>query len=441
MAQLFPFRAYRYNPAKVDPAKVLTQPYDKISPEMQARYGAASPYNLITVEKGLGHAGDSAADNVYTRAAWALDEWIAADVLVRDSAPSFYAYSQEYEVPGTTERRVRKGLIALCGVVDYSAGVVFRHEQTFSGPKADRLELLRHTRAHTGQLFMLYDDASRDVDAILDQSAASAADMKLRDEYGVVHSVWRIAQAGAIAAIQAAMADKKLVIADGHHRYETALAYRNEQRAAHVTVDPSAPYEKVMMTLVNSRSEGLTILPTHRVVAGLAEFNSAALRERLAEYFDSVTVPLAGNMAQRAATGREQLAGAGSTGRTIGFFPGGDHLFLLVLRPGADLAKTLPDATANQRELDVILLHRLILEKGLGITVEAVRQGRNIQYEREAAAAMEAVSAGRAQACFLLNPVRVEQVMRMALADEVMPQKATDFYPKMLSGVAIYRLE
>jgi uncharacterized protein (DUF1015 family) len=441
MAQLFPFRAYRYNPAKTDPAKVLTQPYDKISPEMQVRYASASPYNLIAVEKGLPRSDDSSTNNVYTRAAHALDDWIAADVLVRDSAPAFYAYFQDYEVPGITERRVRKGLIALGRVVDYSDGVVFRHEQTLSGPKADRLELLRHTRAHTGQLFMLYDDPSRGVDGILERSATGPATMKLLDEYDVVHSIWRITQSETIAAIQGALADKKLVIADGHHRYETALAYRNEQRAAQGKGDSNAPYEKVMMTLVNSHSEGLTILPTHRVVSGLAKFDLPAFRQRLSEYFEIRDVPLTGDSPRRASAALGQLVNAGSSGRAIGLYAGGDKLSLLELKLGASLASALPDATPSQRELDVVLLHSLILGKGLGITAEAVRQEQNIRYEREAAAAMDAVSAGRAQACFLLNPVRVEQVMRMALADEVLPQKSTDFYPKMLSGVTIYRLE
>jgi len=441
MAQLFPFRAYRYNPAKNDPANVLTQPYDKISPEMQTRYAAASPYNLVTVEKGQAHSNDSATNNVYTRAAQALNGWIAADVLVQDPAPAFYAYFQEYKVPGTSERPVRKGLITLGRVVDYADGIVFRHEQTLSGPKADRLELLRHTRAHTGQLFMLYDDPSREVDRILEISAAGPTAMKLEDEYGVVHSIWRIERGEAISAIQAAMADKKLVIADGHHRYETALAYRNEQRARKGTSDVNAPYEKVMMTLVNSHSDGLTILPTHRVVSGLQNFDLRALRQRLSEYFEIRDVPLPADSSRRAATAREQLSQAGSSRRAIGLFAGGDQLNLLILKPGANLASTLPDSTPSQRELDVVLLHSLILGKRLGITAEAVRQEQNIRYEREAAAAMDAVSAGRAQACFLLNPVHVEQVMSMALADDVLPQKSTDFYPKMLSGITIYRLE
>ena len=445
MPQLFPFRAYRYNPAKVDPARVLTQPYDKITPEMQQRYAASSPYNLIAIEKGLSRPADSPSDNVYTRAARALDEWIAAKILVRDPAPAFYAYFQEFTAPGSDVRQVRKGLIALGRVVDYSEGVVFRHEQTLSGPKADRLELLRHTRAHTGQLFMLYDDPAGRMDSLLDSAASAPPDMEVRDEYGVAHRIWLIAQPDAVAAIQSAMADKKLVIADGHHRYETALAYRDEQRnaqrAARGAANPGAPYEKVMMTLVNARSKNLVILPTHRVVAGLPQFDFAALRARLAEFFDAHELSLSGDALQRAATARTQLAAAGRTGRAIGAYSGGDRLTILPLKPAANLAAALPGASARQRELDVVLLHGLIFEKGLGITAEAVRAEQNLRYEREAAAAVSAVAEGRAQACFLLNPVRVEQVMEMAFAGEVLPQKSTDFYPKMLSGVTIDRLE
>jgi uncharacterized protein (DUF1015 family) len=441
MAQLFPFRAYRYNPAKTDPARVLTQPYDKITPEMQKRYAAASPYNLITIEKGPAHADDTAPSDVYDRAARAVENWIAAKILVQDPSPAFYAYFQEFEVPGTTQHHIRKGLIALSRLEDYSAGVVFRHEQTLDGPKADRLELLRRTRVHTGQLFMLYDDPAGRLDAILEGVSQSPPTMDMRDEFGVVHYIWRIDDERSISTIQSIMADKKLVIADGHHRYETALAYRDEQRAKHNPSDPNADYEKVMMTLVNSHSKGLTILPTHRVVAGLPKFNFAVLLKQLSEFFDIREVPLEGTAARRASIAREQLAFASVSGRAIGAYGGGDTVALLVLKQDADLSRALPNASPRQRELDVVLLHDYILDKGLGISAEAVRQETNTRYERETAAAMSAVAEGRAQVSFLLNPVRVEQVMRMALADEVLPQKSTDFYPKMLSGVTIYRLE
>src|SRR5246127_386025 len=211
MAQVRPFRAFRYNLERAPFDRVLTQPYDKISPAMQEKYYAADPHNLITIEKGRVLPRDSAQSNVYTRAAAALQDWIGKNVVVQDPAPSFYAYSQEYDVPGTGERRTRRGFIGAGKLEDYSAGVVFRHEHTLSGPKADRLELLRHTRLHTGQLFMLYSDPQKRVDTVLADAEKSAAPAtELTDEYGVTHRLWPIAEPQRIHAIQQAMADQKL---------------------------------------------------------------------------------------------------------------------------------------------------------------------------------------------------------------------------------------
>src|SRR3989441_697053 len=256
MAQVYPFRAFRYNPALAPFDRVLTQPYDKISPAMQEKYYAADPHNLIPVEKGRAYPGDTPQNNVYTRAAAALEEWIRKSVVTQDAAPAFYAYTQEYSVPGTEERRTRRGFIGAGRLEEYSARVVFRHEHTLSGPKADRLELLRHTKMHTGQLFMLYSDPQRRIGAILAEAEADTEPVtELRDEYGVVHRLWVIAEPSRVAAIQKAMEGQKLVIADGHHRYETALIYRNERRARAGKIDLDAPYERAMMTFVNARSE------------------------------------------------------------------------------------------------------------------------------------------------------------------------------------------
>jgi len=278
MAQVFPFRAFRFNPQVAPFERVLTQPYDKISPQRQAEYYAMHPHNLIAVEKGRTLENDDAHNNVYTRAAAKVEEWIRDSVLLQDPAPAFYAYTQEFTVPGSNERRTRRGFIGAGQLEDYSAGIVFRHEHTLSGPKADRLELLRHTRLHTGQLFMLYSDPQKRVDAVIAEAEKSAAPATgLTDEYGVIHRLWPITEADRIAAIQEAMDDQKLVIADGHHRYETALNYRNERRAqAGASAIPTASYERAMMTFINTRSEGLTILATHRVVANVHDCSWSA---------------------------------------------------------------------------------------------------------------------------------------------------------------------
>ena len=441
MAEIFPFHAYRYNPARVDLANALTQPYDKITPEMQKRYSALDPYNLVTIEKGKSYPGDTGENNVYARAAQALKEWIEQGVLARDPAPAIYVCFQDYQLPQTRKRKTRKGFIALGRVEDYARGVVFRHEHTLAGPKADRLELLRHTRAHTGQLFMLYEDPERRVDALLEQVSRVPPPVEVRDEYDVVHRLWPVVVPEAIERFQLEMAEKKLVIADGHHRYETALAYRDECRAALTTPHLNAPHEKVMMTFFNTRAEGITILPAHRVVSNLRSFQFERFQEQLEPYFDVSSYHSSGKSKRVAHYGKFLKELTSGERRAIGLYAGGRVFHLLRLKPDADLARLLPDVSAAQRELDVVLLHRLVLEKGLGITAEAVVRQEHITYEREMGAAVAAVDRGQAQLCCLLNPVRVEQVLKIVLAGEVLPQKSTDFYPKLLSGLTIYRME
>ena len=447
MAQVHPFRAFRYNPARAALDRVLTQPYDKISPAMQEKYYAADRHNLIAIEKGRVFPNDSPQNNVYTRAAAALHDWIRDNIVVQDPAVSFYGYTQEYTVPGSEERRMRRGFIGAGKLEDYSAGIVFRHEQTLSGPKADRMELLRRTRTHTGQLFMLYSDAGRRVDAILAEAESSAAPAtELRDEYGVVHRLWVIADAERVATIQREMAEQKLVIADGHHRYETALNYRNERRGQAGNIDSNAAYEFAMMTFINTRSEGLTILPTHRVAAKLHDFSWPSVRRHLEPWFTAAAFSFRNEGEQSEARGKflHRLAEKRAQ-RSIGVYPvaqGAKHAYyVLTLRAGADLAQLLPNVSPLQRELDVVLLHEGILEPALGITPHAVTSEKNLTYEREASAALEAVDSGAAQIAFLLNACDVEQVMQIATAGEVLPQKSTDFYPKLLSGITMYGVE
>jgi uncharacterized protein (DUF1015 family) len=447
MAEVYPFRAFRYNPERAPFDRVLTQPYDKISPAMQEKYYAADPHNLISVEKGRAYPGDTPQNNVYTRAEAAIEDWIRSNIIVQDPTPSFYAYTQEYTVPGTEERRTRRGFIGAGKLEEYSAGVVFRHEHTLSGPKADRLELLRHTKMHTGQLFMLYSDPQRRIDGILAEAESSAAPAtEMRDEYGVVHRLWVIADPQRVTAIQKAMEDQKLVIADGHHRYETALNYRKERPTHAGKIDPDAPSERAMMSFFNTRSEGLTILPGHRVAAHIHDFSWSGVRRHLEPWFAAEAFPFSSEEKKAEAQKRflGKLAGARQK-RAIGAYPAAEPqkraFYVLTLREGVNLALLLPNVSPLQRELDVVLLHEGILEPALGITPQAVTAEANLTYEREASAALDAVDSGRAQISFLLNPCDVEQVMKIATSCEVMPQKSTDFYPKLMSGIAMYRVE
>jgi uncharacterized protein (DUF1015 family) len=443
MAEIRPFRAFRYNASRVPLKDALTQPYDKITPAMQERYYAAGPYNLVAIEKGKSFPDDTPKNNVYTRAAQTLGDWVAKKVLVQDSSPGVYIYSQEYLIPGTETRRTRTGFIALGHLEDYEAKIVFRHEQTLSAPKTDRLELLRHVRAQTGQLFMLYDDPAKKIEALLESTKGKSEPAELVDECSVTHRLWPVFDAASVTEIEQQMADKKLVIADGHHRYETALNYRAECRGKAGKTDPNAASEFAMMTFVNSYSAGLTILPTHRIVRNVAGFNFDNFRKQLAPVFDWYSYPFQTLTEQTASFTefRHDLTERKHGRRAIGVYPGDGAFYLFVLRRGLDLEELLPDLSEAQRRLDIVLLHRLILEKGLGITREAVSSEKNIIYEREMDAAVGAVDRGEAQLACILNPVEVDQVMEIALSGDVLPQKSTDFYPKLLSGVAIYRVQ
>ena len=440
MAEIRAFRAYRYNTERVAPADVLTQPYDKITPAMQERYYAASPYNLIPIEKGRATPKDSPENNVYTRAAAKLHDLIAADILKRDATPAIYAYAQEYSVPGTNTHRTRRGFIGLGRVEDYEAGVVFRHEHTLSGPKADRLELLRQTHVQTGLLFMLYDDPQKQIDTILEVQGRATPAVESKDEYGVTHRLWPLTDATVIERIRKAMAEKKLVIADGHHRYETALTYRNECHERAQAKNPDAPYEFAMMALFNTRASGLTILPTHRLIRNVTDFDFEKFRAQAAKYFDWYGYPFSSDEERQESLKEFTHELERQRPRhAIGIYAGGGAYYLFALRRGLDLEQTLPKVSPAQRGLDVVLLHKLLLEKCLKITAEAVTAEQNISYVRDMNEAIAAVDRGEAQMACLLNPVRVQEVVDIALGGDVMPQKSTDFYPKLLSGLVIYR--
>ena len=451
MAMISPFRAWRYDPERVPIQQVVTQPYDKITPAMQERYYEASPYNLVRIILGKRLPGDGDAENVYTRAAASFQNWRQTGVLRRDPEPSIYRYCQTFRIPGSIPESQtpaeRRGFIALGRIEDYSAGVVFRHEQTLAKPKADRLDLLRANRAHFGQIFMLYSGAGK-VDALLDSAAAPdiAPDIEVTDEYEVVHRVWKISDASVIASVQEQMRDQKLIIADGHHRYETALNYRNQRRAeAETSSGIPAPYDSVMMTFVDMHRRdmdrrdkdrpGLVILPTHRLVFGLPSFSAAQFQAETRQFFNVEEVD-AGIDAARATAILQQAGHAGTALLAVT----AERTFLLHT-PKAVGTRLFGNLSLRQQALDIVKLHKCLLEGVLKISEEAIRNQENVSYCREAAEALAQVRSGKVQATFLMNPVRIEQVRDIAFAGEVLPQKSTDFYPKLLSGLTIYALE
>jgi len=434
MADIIPFRALRYNTSKVSPGEVLTQPYDKISSAMQERYYELNPYNLVRIILGKSEPGDEDNENVYSRAAALLQQWQAQGALERDAEPSLYVYSQTFKVPGDSAgaEAERRGFIALGRVDDYANQVVYRHEQTLSKPKADRLNLLRATDAHCELIFMLYEDPADEVGKTLAQNDAPT--VELRDEYGVLHRMWKVFDPATVAAVQAKMADKKLIIADGHHRYETALNFRNEMREKFGAGDPNAAYERVMIAFVNMEAPGLVILPTHRVVFGLENFNIFAKAAEVMQYFEIQDVGAVADVQDAVRrlheAGKDRMALLAVTRESA---------FLLRARKDVHSAR-LEGLSEQQRGLDVVQLHKLILEEIIGMSEEDIRAQKHLKYIRDAEEAVNEVRSGTAQIAFLMNPARMEQVRDIAFAGEVLPQKSTDFYPKMLSGLTIYSL-
>lgn len=417
MAKIYPFRGLRYAPGKAPIENVVTQPYDKISKAMQDRYYQLHPNNIIRIILGKTSPDDSPSSNVYTRAAEHLKEWRASGILEQLAEPAFYVYFQRFQVPGTNEVRVRRGFVGAGRLEDYANKVIFPHERTLSGPKKDRLDLLRHTRTQFEQIFMLYEDPAQTIDRALDEVAAGKPDILVDDEYGVLHTLWIVTDQKLVALIEREMAEKKLIIADGHHRYETALGFRDEMGGA-------APYDRMPMTFFNMHSPGLTILPTHRVLSNLPDFDSAAMLQRARDLFDVADAP------------------GDSKQVTIGVCTeGGERLRYLSVKTSLDLESVMSDLSPKQRTLDVVVLHRLVLEKCLGITEESVTKESHITYVRERDDAINAVKSGKAQVAFLLNPTRIDQMRDIAYEGNVMPQKSTDFYPKVLSGLVMYPMD
>jgi len=429
MAHIIPFRGVRYDLSRAGEASdLVAQPYDRIGEAEQKTYYERSPYNIVRIIKGVAQPEDN-AENVYTRAASYLQQWLDEGILVRDEIPSVYVYHQEYSFGG--KRLTRKGFIAL-GKLEPEK--VHAHEKTLKGPKEDRLRLLRATEANFGHIFMLYSDPQRTADAALD-AAISGVDptVTAKDDFGNNHYVWRITDPEVISTVQEAVSDKDLYIADGHHRYETAVNFMREceQKGWH----PAAPesFDVRMMTLFNIDEPGMTIRPIHRLVHSLADYNPQAFLERARENFEVTLYSSLSEMEQGVADRRQS--------HCFGFYSGGVYASL-TLREEAVIDQLIEgDWSSDWKHLDVSILHTLILDQLLGIDAVALEEQKNITYAHEPQEGVNAVDSGKEQIFFLLNPTSPAEVKQVADHGEKMPQKSTDFYPKLLTGLVLSKME
>ncbi len=432
MADVRPFRALRYDPAHADPALTIAPPYDVISPEQQSELYRRGPHNIVRIEYGEQRPDDGAADNRYSRAARDLDAWLRAGVLLRDAEPAVYAYRQEFEWDGT--RHARIAYFAVVRLEEWEKGVIKPHEHTLSGPKADRLDLLRATRTQVSPVYCVY--RARDgAPAMPETPGDPLYDV---EEDGQRHVLSAVRDASALRRFAAHLAACDVYIADGHHRYETALNYRNEVRARSASWTGEEPENFVLMALTDAADAGLLVLPTHRVVSPPSSPSDALAR--IGRFFDVAEVSGDGDRLD-ALLDRLHAAGDGTTAcGAVGLVPGAMHL--LTLRDRAGIEALMPAAEpAAWRRLDVSVLQFGILEHVFGIDAAALAAGGAVSYTQDAREACAAVEAGRARVAFLLNATPVAQVLDVADAGGRMPQKSTYFHPKLPTGLVMNLLE
>ncbi|HXY61302.1 MAG TPA: DUF1015 domain-containing protein [Nitrospirota bacterium] len=441
MATITPFRGIVYNQTKAGSiGNLVCPPYDIISKVEQQELYRKSPYNVVRLEYGLESPGDTEGDNRYTRAAALLDKWFKTDILHQSLDPAIKVYEMEYVV-GSTIKKLR-GFVCLVRIEDYDSGIVKPHETTLSGPKTDRLNLLRACKASFSQIFSLFSDPHGRVSDVL-AKVTSKPELEAKNSDGVLHRVWSVTDKHDIDAIVREMADKPFFIADGHHRYDTALTYRNERRKDAGTSTGEELYNYVAMYLARLEDPGLTILPAHRALFNLTDFNPKRFEDGLNRYFDIERIDF-DRKSERAdrRTVLDTMAHRADHAHVFGMRVKGEHsYYLLTLRNEADMDALLPDKSPTYRRLDVSILHHLVIDRLLGITMATHRLGLNIEYIKDANEAAKRVQDGSADIIFFMNPTKVREVKEVATAGERMPQKATYFYPKLLTGLVMNKLE
>ncbi|MBI5885789.1 MAG: DUF1015 domain-containing protein [Deltaproteobacteria bacterium] len=441
MAEILPFTAVIYNKDVVkDLNKVMAPPYDVISPKLQDELYARHANNFVKIDLNKAEAADVDGAGRYARAASLLNDWMAKGVLARDEAPAIYYYTQTYRLKDGTQQ-TRKGFIALTKLEEFGKGAIHPHEKTLSGPKADRLKLMHTTSANLSCIFSLYSEPSLGVNKLLEGAIKGASPViDVRDDDAIVNTVWRINDPTVIAQTASAMKDKALFIADGHHRYETALNYRNEMLARTKNPTGREAFNYIMMYFSNMDDEGMTIWPTHRVVHSLDTFEPKAFLNRCAEYFDIETLAFTAADADKVKkTFQAKVVASGETAISFGLFVKGESSYHILKLKSADtmdkvFGSGIPDVFKG---LDVTVLHSLVFAKILGITQEAQEKQLNLVYVKNGDEAIAAVGRDKNQLVFILNPTHIGQVKEVALAGHVMPQKSTYFYPKLLSGLTI----
>jgi len=443
MAIIAPFRGLTYNlDSRKDFARLVTPPYDVISEEDQRHYYRQSPYNIIRLILGRKKTGDSDWDNQYTRAADYFSRWRSAGILTRADQPCIYFTSLTY-VPGDgNAQRTRWGFIALVRIEDQDSRVILPHERTFSTHKDDRLKLMRACNAQFSQIFALYEDLDHTVLNLFREAAGRTPHIAFQFRDGTKHQMWILADRALFRAVANAMREKPIIIADGHHRYETARNFRDLMRARYGLRPKNRSYEFVMTYLSNMHDEGLSILPSHRLIRMGWPFHPERFLEEAARWFDIEEIPFTSSSLSRNCIDlKTRLEGAGRLNTAIGFYcHKANQWALFSLRPNS-WEQSGSDLHPAVRRLDVVVLSRFILQKCLGFSRQEMDNEEIFHYESSIEKAIQHVQSGKYEMTFLLNPTRIEQVVEIARNRLIMPRKSTYFYPKVLTGLVLNKID
>lgn len=416
MAEIRPLHGLHYSDTSVC-EKCVTQPYDKITPALRETYIQRHPHTLAHLLLPVAEHGKTP----YETAALRLQEWRKDGVLLHDESAALYPYRQSFEFNGDTHTRT--GFVCRVRIEDYAARIIYPHERTLSGPREDRLNLLRATRTHFGLIFLLYEDDGT-IQSLIDAQMAHEPDFSVRDDFSVLNDIWRITDSATIDTLCAAMATRELFIADGHHRYETSRVYARENPH-----DNAAQYTLAMC--VNMASP-LVVLPTHRTVRNCPAYTSNSCADALRKVCE-VTASASHEAMMKDVMDAHDVV-------VIGWYDG-TRYYTLHIKDDAAMRTRAPEKSDAWRALDIAVLHTLILEDVLHITPDQMEKGGMVGYHRDAEEALQMVDSGAAQCAFFVKPTRPQQVCDVARNDEVMPQKSTDFYPKLLSGLMMYALD
>ena len=429
MTIIRPFRGLLYNRKAVgNLAKVITPPYDVITPRQQVRYYKSHPKNFIRIDLGKTSKKDSASNNRYTRARGFFERWIKEGVFTKDDASSIYVYSQEYKEAG--RRKARLGFISLAKLEEDRTKGFLPHERTFSGPKMDRFRLMKEVKANLSPIFSIVFDDNKKIMQILKDVAYRWKPILDVEFEGTRNKIWRMSDEGLITKLSRAIRNKRALIADGHHRYEVALEYRRYMLKTKKEAIPGA-YDYVMMYFATSDPAGLTILPTHRMVAGISTVRLRKNLDKLNKYFDIIETGSRYAMFSCMKAGRKRHA--------IGVYLGGrDYMCLRLKRKDAGAFIDSKNSSC-WRNLDVVILHHLVFEKALGIKGHGAEKA--ITFTRDAEEAFDWTASGIGRVSFFLNPPDLKDINNIVKRQERMPHKTTYFYPKPPSGLVINKLE